>query len=276
LPEIGERIRYRRPTFPSLGYNEWMRAARDPMVKCIGPRPPIHECRIGFFFADCGGSGPPVLACRFTNECRWFLHACVSEEYEPSSCSPDRTCCIPNARRGPGGLWPFARTSFVTERPFSDALAENLAGWGSAGWDVERHLLVPVEVDLALPPVRPIVRCHGVDGDPGPCDAGLLDVASPLLNSLYFTFRTPRANPSWALSVEVIDDRAGELRARICRVPVRSTEPAGDCGGGPGAQCATAGALRLNGFPVEPARVPSLTGRLVADFPDGAHIEAEF
>ncbi len=276
LPEIGERVRYRRPSFPAYWFNEAMRAGRDPSVQCPGPRPPIDECRIGFFFADCGGSGPPVLACRLTNECRWFQHRCVAEEYEPSSCSPSRTCCIPNARRGPEGLWPFAKTSFVTERPFSDLLAENLSAWGRAGWDVARHLTLPVEVEPRLPQVRPIVRCAEIDGDRGPCDLGVLDIASPRHNSLYFVFRTPRARPSWALTVEVIDDRAGALVARVCRVVVPEVEPEGDCGSERAPACATSGSLTLSRFPLDDHELPALSGRVVADFDDGSHIEAEF
>jgi hypothetical protein len=276
FPEVGERVRYRRPTFPSYGYNQAMRDGRDPNVQCVGPRPPFDECRLGFFFADCGGSGPPVLACSFANDCRWFVHGCVAEGYETSSCSPERACCIPNKRRGEAGLWPFFEPSFMTARPFADQLSQNLTAWGRAGWDVERHLTIPVEIAPRLPAASPQVRCAGTGQDPGPCDAGLLDVANPRSNSLYFTFRAP-APASWALSVEVIDDRIGQLRARICRVPVpAATTAAGDCGANFEPECARSGSLVLNAFPIDVYRAPLLAGRLQADFEDGAHIEAEF
>ncbi|HKU38636.1 MAG TPA: hypothetical protein VJR89_10830, partial [Polyangiales bacterium] len=189
LPEIGQTIRYRRPAFPSLGYNLAMRAARDPNVKCVGPRPAVDDCRLGFFFADCGGDGPPVLACRLNNDCRWFVHGCVAEDYETSSCSPERACCIPNDKRGPAGSWPFAETSFMTERPFSDQLARNLSAWGSRAWNVsiERDFNLPVRLEPRIPARAPFVHCTGIDGDPGPCDAGLLDVGSARWSSLYFT-----------------------------------------------------------------------------------------
>jgi hypothetical protein len=276
LPEIGETVRYRRPTFPSLGYNEAMRAARDPNVQCVGPRPPIDECRQGFFFADCGGDGPPVLGCRLTNDCRWFVHGCVAEDYETSSCSAERTCCIPNKKRGPQGSWPFAITSFMTERPFSDQLSESLSAWGRHGWDVASHLTLPVDVEPGLPGLSPYVRCTGVAEDPGPCDAGLLDVSTPRTNSFYFTFRSPRALPTWALSVEVVDDRAGQLLARVCRVPAFDVQPAGVCAPQREAECATAGRLVLSAFPVDPIRLPQLSGRVVAEFADGAHVDAQF
>lgn len=277
LPEVGERTRYRRPAFPSLGFNEAMRASRDPNVKCFGPRPPIDECRQGFFFADCGGSGPPVLGCRLSNECRWFVHGCVAEEYETSSCSPNRACCIPNDQRGRAGLWPFIEPSFMTEPDFAKQLSENLMAWGRTGWDVDSHLTIPVELEPRLVPSAPIVRCTGTGRDPGPCDMGLIDVATPKSNSLYFAFRTPSGSGSWALTVEVLDGRDGQVVSRICRVPVPAVaDAAGDCGANATPECATSGSLVLSVFPVDPFRVPQLTGRLRADFADGAHVEAEF
>jgi len=277
LPEVGERTRYRRPAFPSLGFNQFMRANRDPNVQCPGPRPPADECRQGFFFADCGGSGPPVLGCRLSNECRWFTHGCVAEEYETSSCTANKVCCTPNPWRGPEGLWPFFQPSFMTEPGFAKQLSENLMAWGRAGWDVDSHLTIPVELEPRLAPVSPIVRCSGIAEAAGPCDVGLIDVASPRANSLYFTFRTPGVSGSWALSVEVVDGRDGDVVARICRVPVPPVpEAVGACGANVGAECATNGSLRLNLFPLDPYRVPQLAGRLRADFADGAHIEAEF
>jgi hypothetical protein len=277
LPEIGERTRYRRPTFPSLGFNEAMRSGRDPNVQCAGPRPPFNECRQGFFFADCGGSGPPVLGCRLSNECRWFVHGCVAEEYETSSCNPSRTCCTPNPERGSHGFWPFFQPSFMSDSEFAKQLSLNLSAWGSAGWDVERYMKIPVELEPTLAPRTPNVSCTGTGPEPGPCDVGLLDVAPPKNNSLYFTFRAPGAGTAWALTVEVLDGRDGNVLSRICRVRVPSiATAAGDCGASAEPECASTGSLILNVFPLDPFRIPQLAGRLRAEFADGGHIEAEF
>jgi hypothetical protein len=218
-----------------------------------------------------------VLGCRLTNECRWFTHGCVAEEYETSSCSPERACCTPNRKRGTFGFWPFFEPSFMSEPDFARQLSLNLSAWGRAGWDVDRHLTIPVQLEPTLAPRTPEVRCTGTGMDAGPCDAGNLDVASPKANSLYFTFRAPGAGGSWSLAVEVVDGRDGNVVSRMCRVPVPSVATAGgDCGADVEPECATTGSLVLNVFPMEPFQVPQLAGRLRAEFADGGHIEAEF
>jgi hypothetical protein len=165
----------------------------------------------------------------------------------------------------------------MTEPDFAKQLSENLMAWGRAGWDVDSHLKIPVELEPRLAPVAPNVRCTGISGDAGPCDTGLIDVASPKANSLYFTFRTPGVSGSWSLTVEVVDGRDGDVVSRICRVPVPPIpDPAGACGAKLAAECATNGSLTLNVFPLEPFRVPQLAGRLRAEFADGGHIEADF
>jgi hypothetical protein len=276
-PEIGERKRFRRAGFPSdVHFHELVRAGRDPNIKCLGLQPPLDECRLGFFFADCGGEGPPVLACRFNNDCRWFLHRCVAEEYEPSSCAPERPCCIQNSQRGSEGSWPFPAESFMSDAGYAVALSQNLQAWGRAGWDVMSHMQLPVDIAPEITPQVPRVSCTGIAGDPGPCDVGFLDFAKPNVRSLALTFRSPSGLPSWALTVEVIDDRAGQLRARVCRIGVPPSVVDGECGANAQPQCAVSGAVTLRAFPLHDSPYAYPSGRLRADFSDGAHVEAEF
>ena len=277
LPEIGERKRFRRAGWPSdVHLHEAVRAGRDPNITCLGLQPPLDECRLGLFFADCGGEGPPVLACRFNNDCRWFLHRCVAEEYEPSSCVPDNPCCIRNSQRGSRGTWPFPAESFMSDAGFAAALSEDLQGWGRAGWDVMSHMQLPVDIEPEWKPQIPRVFCTGIPGDQGPCSLGFVDFAKANPRSLALTFRSVRAFPTWALTLEVIDDRDGQLRARVCRIPVPRNEVDGECGANAEPECAVSGTVTLHGFPLYDVLYASPNGRIRADFADGGHVEAEF
>jgi hypothetical protein len=271
LPEVGGRVRYRRPSFGDTNLQNILRAVRDPNVACIGPRPPLNECRIGFAFADCGGRGGPVLGCTWQNDCRWFLHGCVSEGYDTSSCQPGNVCC----QNG----WPFETDSFTRDTPYVQRLSESLYGWGHKAFDVAADFVIDVPIDTGLETRAPEVRCQGPYAERGPCGLGLVDVADPQPESLYFVFRGERASDGWALTVEMVEDSAGERHARVCRVampPIWTEDPAArSCPVAVVPVCAQRGSLVLNKFPIYEGMMSQLRARLDVDFPDGLHVDAE-
>ena len=127
-----------------------------------------------------------------------------------------------------------------------------LSAWGRAGWDVARDLTVAVEIEPGLAARTPSVRCGPAADVAGPSDAGLLDLAKPGASSQYFTVRAPSAPPSWALSVAVVNDRAGQLWARVCRVAVAALDLPTACAAAREPECASDGRLVLNAFPLDP------------------------
>jgi hypothetical protein len=272
LPEVGDRMLFRKPSFGDQGLQEALRAARDPNAKCVGAPPPLNQCRVGFAFADCGGSLPPVLACTWRNDCRWFLHGCAAEDYTPSPCPASNICCQAN--------WPYDRESFTHMLPYARRLHDSVSAWGKRGFDVERDMLVEVRIEPALRVGAPELRCDGPSGVGGPCGLGLIDLADPTPNSLYFAFQGAQPAEGWSLTVEMIDDRAGQMHARICRVatpPLAASEPPAErCAVEQTPSCATSGRLSLNMFPVYQGLLGTLHGKLSADFPDGLHVDGEF
>lgn len=275
LPEVGQRVRYRKPTFPDRELARFVQGERDPNVRCLGPRPPIEECRVGYFYADCGGSSAPVFACHGHGDCRFFSRGCVAEGYVTSLCSAHELGCENGT--------PFPAQSWLSRAPYDTIVSRHLQTWGGVPWDGERDMHVSVAVEPRLAGAWPELGCRGPDRERGPCGAPMLEVPSAQQSSLRFAFLPPHAAPGWLLAVEVVDSPLGELHARVCKVELadtaleslaslasptelRATPPV----------CAIAGDLVLSRFPVEVSRTSELSARLVADFADGLHVEAEF
>jgi hypothetical protein len=271
LPEVGERLIYRKASFGNEGLQAALRAGRDPNVTCVGPAPTLAQCRAGFAFSDCGGSGEPVFACNWQNDCRWFLHGCVAEEYAPSACAPADICC----EHG----WPYDRESFTHDAPYDRRLYETLRAWGRKGFELESDEVLDVWIEPALESRRPELHCLGPHSEGGPCGLGELDMAAHLAGSIYLTFRGAEA-AGWALTLEVLDDRAGTLGARVCRVPtppLPATEPLiAECAPPMEPVCADAGSVTLNMFPIYPGLEGELRGRILVSFPDGMEVDGMF
>jgi len=109
------------------------------VASCPGPAPAIADCTTGDFWAYCGGSGPPRLACSEA-QCSWFTTSCLASGYEGSDCAADAICCH--------DAYPFVRTSTTLSRDF--ALFRQLWGHGAQPRDGDRALDIEVEIDPAL------------------------------------------------------------------------------------------------------------------------------
>src|SRR3989304_1833811 len=63
---------------------------------------PLQDCTFGLFFASCGTTAAPVLACsESAGRCKWFTGGCPAG-YRASDCPVDNVCCHTKA----DGLWP--------------------------------------------------------------------------------------------------------------------------------------------------------------------------
>ncbi len=273
LPEVGGRMRYRKGAYPNYQMQDAYRNGRDPNVSCQGPRPPLDECRMGFAFADCGGTGEPVFACHGLGDCRWFLHGCVPVDYATSSCRPDALCCEAG--------WPFRQHEFLMSEPYTHVISGDLFTWGTTAWDSLAQLQLPVVVDPKLPQAAPQVTCAGGDDAHGPCGAPLpsVEVGPYQESSLRLVFSPAPVREGWALTVEIIDDAKAQLRARVCRVPLpdhgRDEQVAAQCPPPTRPICAQTGRVWLNRFPADGARMSRLAARLQVRFADGLLVDAE-
>ena len=65
------------------------------------PRVSLSDCPHGLYWAECGGTGEPVLGCESElGDCRWFQGGVTARGYTVSDCPPTDPCCY--------GGWPFA------------------------------------------------------------------------------------------------------------------------------------------------------------------------
>jgi hypothetical protein len=270
LPEVGERRRYRKATFPNAA-QPVLRAEREPNVSCRGVRPTIDACRSGFGFSDCGGSSQPVFGCTWHDDCRWFVHGCVAEDYEVTECPARDPCCLKG--------WPFEDFSFTHQLHFTRTLVETLGAFGNDLAKLDSEFALAVNIVPKLPARRSELRCSGPRPAGGPCGTNLVDVADAEAQSLRFVYRSPRPSDGWALTVEMIEARSGERHARVCRVRLPELWTAAPeqraCRIGEAPVCAERGNLTLNAFPIYPGMLTWLRGTLQADFADGLHVEAE-
>jgi hypothetical protein len=273
LPEVGGRIRYRKAAYPNYELQQVLRDQRDPNVSCLGPRPALDQCRLGFAFADCGGSGDPVFACHGLGDCRWFVHGCVAIDYSTSSCRADNVCCESG--------WPFASHEFLTAEPHTHVVYGHLYSFGRSGWDAAADFGLDVTVDPTLPQVSPQVVCAGADTRGGPCNAPLptIELGPLQQSSLRLLISPSPVRQGWALTTEVIDDPQGQLHARVCRVPLadlrRDERYAPSCPPATAPLCASSGRVVLGRFPLEGGYWPKLSARVQASFPDGMQVHAE-
>ncbi len=116
------------------------------MMACEGPRPgSIDDCQHGLYFADCGGTGGPVLACvETTGRCAWYRTACLPSGVRSIDCPPENVCCHSTA----DGLWPY-EGSWRPERDI--ATAEMVSDIATIGWAVVDDTM-PAEITVTVDP----------------------------------------------------------------------------------------------------------------------------
>lgn len=98
----------------------------------------ILDCQRAQFWADCGGSGGPTLAC-MNGDCVWFSTGCVAPPYVATDCSASDVCCDASA----DGPWPYVdgREAFIANG--IQGVIEDLAAIGG-------RVITRDAVDLAV------------------------------------------------------------------------------------------------------------------------------
>lgn len=242
-------------------------AGCGPSNQCEGPVPTIAQCRGGFAWADCGGTGvEPRFACDGL-DCVWFARGCVAQGYEASPCPADDLCCRDGA--------PFDGPRTGTWRDFG--VSAETGAWGTAPWDATRERNVSVIVGgVESVPVRPTGTC-GISPllSDAPCGPRAMielirgHVGDASYISVYDAADSA-VSGGHAFTLELIPDPSGEMMARFCSIPGGGVmgDAYGLCAAGEVPACATAGRIVLPTVP------PTATTPIDVDvtFADGATV----
>jgi hypothetical protein len=233
------------------------RGGTEALTNCPGEQQPsIADCYVGEFFADCGGSGPPRLACN-DQQCLWFAADCGPAGFEASDCPADDICCHDG--------WPFPAAGYST------ALTLDLYAFGPEPWDRTSHVALGVVVDPTLTGTTTQVTCSG----PNPNLAAYDPCADPVeVTAFQGGTARVRAWPGepfragWYLWIEIVDDGSGGLGARACAAEMIDTMVC------PGAAplCASAGTITISQLPIVDVR--TLVVGVDATFPTGFAVDA--
>jgi hypothetical protein len=113
----------------------------------------LDECFVGDFFAECGPSGAPGLACSPSGRaggrgCFWFSGPCVPPGFSLSACSEQNLCCAQG--------WPYADQAYYAD------LHPYLYAYGNGAWSAAREINIAVVVDPSIgPPANASLTCGG-------------------------------------------------------------------------------------------------------------------
>lgn len=237
-----------------------------PAIQCPGERPLLEDCFVGRNFAECGGDGPDLFACKFEDDassCRWFVGGCAPEGYVASSCPAEDLCCHDG--------FPF--TDAEADYGQRSDVAWHLYGDGIRPWNRTDHMAISVAVDPSLVPEPTALDCSA-DFYPefsNPCTqdyataGGLLPIFDLLLISLGAVDLV-----GVRLLIE-IDTTATPVRARACTAPYNDVMP-NACPPHESVDCATSGTLTLNGID---APTP-IAGTVDLWFASGARLTGTF
>jgi hypothetical protein len=243
---------------------------------CQGARPDLSECKVGYFFADCGGGAEPALACRegpapLGPDCLWFSGGCVAQGFVASNCDSESVCCHDG--------WPFA------DDEFDKRLRLDLHGLGTQPWDESTAAVMAVSVDAALTAEEIELACEGSPPACGePCGRPELSAEFTQLQDTLFVRLSYRDIPcgkdgqsaAWFPVIEIIPDVDGAMRARLC-----SYAPNVFTGGCDGTTrnashaptCATTGSVRINRWPANADETAGVVLEFDAVFASGYHLQ---
>ncbi|MCC6524460.1 MAG: hypothetical protein IT373_17525 [Polyangiaceae bacterium] len=114
-------------------------------------RPPLSECEHGLYWAECGGTGEPVLGCdRETGDCRWFSGGVTARGHAVSDCPTTEACCHDQ--------WPF--TDFAPTGRVLEHARDQLSLLGNTMITRRGASSVISVADLASHVRWPVIRCE--------------------------------------------------------------------------------------------------------------------
>lgn len=207
----------------------------DGLHGCVAKH--LSRCDATSTTADCGGSGPPVFACRSATGCMWFTHGCLAIGYDPSLCPVDDICCHP---ADGGGTSAFA-TSFELAGSASDFIDD----YGTGYIELDDHFVL--DVTEAEPPgfTSPSITCPSSEAHPVLCGN---TTWNPVSNAAQTTpwFVGRRDLGAYGFTIEQRRLADGRTRGRVCLYS-HTDEKIAACPATPPAtpRCATAGTLTL-------------------------------
>lgn len=223
-------------------------APTETDLGCEGPGPAIEDCARGYFFAECGGTGEPKLACAdrgdARDECYWFSGGCVARGFSPTTCPADDVCCH-DASSGDRG-WPYPESKFP-------GVYERLYAFGLGPWDRTRAMNVDVEIDPTLTAAgNAWTTCDEVPSLSGasPCEAPEPGYSSGTLGATLVLLSQSSGLFGWNPLIE-IDPMT--QRARVCAY--RYTDVSQLSCTVSDAVCADAGTVTLTRLPSTDAEI---------------------
>jgi hypothetical protein len=237
-------------------------APAEPADPCAGSAPPFEDCTSGLAWSDCGGGAADArFACRGA-DCRWFVHGCVAEGFEASSCPASDLCCH--------GGGPYEGPVTGSQRDLGVA-AQTLA-WGTEPWDASRERNVAVRVGSTSADARPTVSCTASDlFETSACDAAPSEVRTTFLQRPGVTIASVGRAAGFgghAIDVEVTTDEAGHPRASVCSVPFRDFSN-GLCATDAPRGCAISGSVTIEALVFDATTQLDVS----ATFADGSTLE---
>lgn len=240
---------------------------------CPGEAPSVEECEEGTFFVDCGGTGPPILACGNGDDprCAWFPGGCVPQGMRPSTCDAEDICCHDGFPADGTELEGFPFSEGELDQRANDWLLRNLWHYGIEPWNRTRDMVLSVAVASELPPEPTALTCTGFDyPEFVPCIAGTLYV-SRLGKLLTVEFSDGGWGPVAEIHVDI-----SELHARAYLFPVRDAFSEKECPPPSYETVATRGEIVLNRLPTAtegPYNLTDIWGQVSIDFAEGMRIE---
>jgi len=232
-------------------------------VHCPGERPDLGDCFLGRNFAECGGSGEPLFACKFSpyTDCRWFVGGCVPDGFSVSTCPADDLCCHENR--------PFTADQLEGNSYNAAMVGWHLTGNGTLPWNRTDHMVVTVEVNPDVTAGSTNLTCAGWPESPeNPCDDNYLSVIPE--NLLQIQLGDPGLHGTYTV-IEVDAAATPAPTARACLWPY-SDVVLSTCPGYETVDCADSGALVVSSLTTP----ESIVGTVSLLFPDGATIEGTF
>ncbi len=232
-------------------------------VHCPGQRPDLDECFLGRNFAECGGTGEPLFACRFSphTDCRWFVGGCVPDGFLISTCPAADLCCHEDR--------PFTATQLEYGSMEACEVGRRLMGNGTLPWNRTDHMVVTVEVDADVPATTTNLVCPDWPDSPeNPCDDNYVAILAE--DILQIQLGDPGLHGSYAI-IEIDVQAAPVPVARACLWPYTDVVPC-TCMASETVDCAETGALVVNSL-TAPA---SIAGTVNLVFPSGASVTGTF
>jgi hypothetical protein len=243
----------------------------DPQpFECPTPaRRALDDCFVGYFFADCGGEGPPRLACRERGGCYWFSGSCLALGFVASECPAEDVCCYSD----PDGNYPWPYPDLRFDDPF---LRDKFYGLGHEAWDRTTDANLSTSIDTNLSISTTSVICTGPppefpESGFDPC-VETHDYAGIVGDTVLLVGISIPWFAGWYPQIEIIPD-GGAMRASVCAR--QFTDFLYQSCPDHERVCASSGSIVLSDWPTSAGNPIGLMARVDATFASGFRYQAD-